>query len=139
VPPSSRTRGIDLEKSEAWRIVLDPDMYRETLRGVQVCREDIEALGVELREDPDTALVLVPRALIGSAPARDELQWPWDANPSLYGRGGKEVKRIQNLLDEHLDPSMQNLTLPKMRRELEKHGIRDVSDSGLQRALGRKV
>jgi hypothetical protein len=147
---------FDFQANTASRLVFPPGVVSpstETLSGLAVGRAGIEAeLGAAIESETAaflrhirSAFALLPSLLFFRggrdvlAPVRGERQWIFEANPSLYGRGGKEVKRVQDLLKSLLDPLMQDRPVPKILRELEKRGIRDVTESGIQRALGRKV
>jgi hypothetical protein len=141
--------GVDVLRGESMVIGLE----RVTLSGFAVSRSHIEAeLGAAIESETAaflrhirSAFALLPSLLFFRggrdvlAPVRGERQWIFEANPSLYYRGGKEVKRVQDLLKSLLDPLMQDRPVRKILRELEKRGIRDVTESGIQRALGRKV
>jgi hypothetical protein len=100
---------------------------RETLSGLAVVREDLEALGVVTTTSPATS----------TSPAT-AIQWPWQENPALIRKEGSPARRVQLECEARLDPTIRFLSTGKKRAALAKAGVNVISDSAIERAFTRK-
>jgi hypothetical protein len=100
---------------------------RETLSGLAVVREDLEALGVVTTTSPATS----------TSPAT-AIQWPWQKDPKLLAKEGTEPRRVQFECEMRLDPELRSLSAVKIWEALGKAGVNNFSVSAIERAFTRK-
>ena len=123
---------VNFARCEARRDVVDGidgviGFVRETLSGLAVMREDLEALGVVTTASPATS----------TSPAT-AIQWPWQKDPKLLAKEGTEPRRVQFECEMRLDPTIRFLSTSKKRAALAEAGVNVISDSAIERAFTRK-
>ena len=99
----------------------------ETLSGLAIMREDLEALGVVTTASPATSTS--PTIVI---------QWPWQENPALIRKEGSSARHVQLECEARLDPTIRVLSTSKKRAALAEAGVNLISDSAIERAFTRK-
>ena len=99
----------------------------ETLSGLAVVREDLEALGVVTTTSPAT-----------STPPATAIQWPWQENPALIRKDGSAARRVQLECEARLDPTIRFRSTSKKRAALAEAGVNIISDSAIERAFTLK-
>jgi hypothetical protein len=98
---------------------------RETLSGLAVVREDLEALGVRVKAAAQAAVHIQ--------------QWPWQENPALIREEGTEPRRVQLECEKRFDPvAIRFLSTSRKRAAFERIGLNDFSDSAIERAFTHK-
>jgi hypothetical protein len=136
---------IDFEQNLATRLVVadTPGVYgmvHETIYGLAIAKEHLEALGAEMREDDNLSPSSLLRSLVSGLRDADD-RWPWDKDPSLRAKGGEvEVRRCQMTCERKLDPAVRHLSTSKICKALEDAGAKGAkgfSESTVKRAFGR--
>jgi hypothetical protein len=70
-------------------------------------------------------------------------EWPWRRNTALRKKDGSELRRIQLACEQlenegKINPSIQRLSVAKIREALTRAGVSAVGDSSVRRAFGKK-